>query len=145
MELEASTVIHRPIGEVFQRWSEVERYPEWFDISIERRKVTDEAIDVGTKFHAVDRFPLGRSVLTLLEITAYQPNELVAAKLSEPINATWEAMFEETGDGTRMTFHTVVNMSGIRGLFAPLMGGWARQQLQRGLDGFKASVESEAA
>ena len=145
MELEATTVIERPIGEVFERWSEVERYPEWFDMTVERRKITEGAIDVGTKYLAVDKLPPGRRVETTLEITSYQPNELVAARLSEPINATWEAMFEETGGGTRMTFHTVANPSGWQRLFAPLMSGWARRQLQKGLDRFKASVESEAA
>ena len=144
MELEAATVIDRPIGEVFARWSEVERYPEWFAMTIERRKLTEGPIGVGTKYRAVDKLPPGRRIEATLEITAYQPNELVAARLSEPTNATWEARFEETDEGTRMTFHTVANLSGLQGLLAPLLAGWARRQLQGGLDRFKASLESGA-
>jgi uncharacterized membrane protein len=144
MELEAATIIDRPIEEVFARWSEVERYPEWFDLSIERRKVTEESMGVGAKYHAVDKLPPGRRVEGTLEITAYQPNSLVAARLSKPINATWEARFEEANGGTRMTFQTAASPSGLGGLFAPLFMGWARRQLQTGLDNFKASFESGA-
>ncbi len=144
MELEAATMITRPIDEVFARWSEVERYPEWFNMSIERQRVTEEPIGVGTKYHAVDKLPPGQRVEATLEITAYQPSALVAARLSEPINATWEARFEEANGGTRMTFQCVANVSGWRGLFAPLFKGWARRQLQTGLDEFKASWESDA-
>ena len=139
MEIEAAVEVNRPIAEVFARWSEVERYPEWFDMSIERRKVTEGPIRVGTMYHAVDKLPPGRRVESTLEITDYQPSELVAARLAEPINATWEARFEQTDGSTRMTFHTAVNMSGWQGLFAPLLAGWARRQLQTGLDRFKAS------
>ncbi len=144
MELEATIVIDRPVGEVFALWSEVERYPEWFGMSIEREKLTEGPIGVGTKYRAVDNLPPGRRTEITLEITAYKPNELVAARLSEPINATWEARFQETGQGTRMTFHTVANPSGLQGLLAPLFVGWARRQLQVGLDRFKASLETGA-
>ncbi len=144
MELGATTVIERPVGEVFARWSEVERYPEWFDVSIERRKLTEGPIGVGTKYRAVDKLPPGLRTEATLEITAYEPSELVAAILSDPINATWEARFEETGQGTRMTFHMVASLSGLQGLLAPLFAGWARRQLQTGLGRFKASLEGGA-
>ena len=79
MEIEATVVINRPIVEVFARWSEVERYPEWFDMSIERRKMTEGPLRVGTVYHAIDKLPPGRRVEATLEITAYQPNELMVA------------------------------------------------------------------
>ncbi len=141
MELESTTLIRKPIGDVFARWSEVERYPEWFESTIERTKVTDGPIRVGTIYHAVDKLPPGRRIETTLEITGYKPNELVAARLTDPISATWEASFEEADDGTRMTFHMVAKLSGLQGLLAPLFAGWARRQLQTGLDRFKASLE----
>ena len=141
MQLEATTLVHKPIADVFARWSEVERFPEWFESTIERRKTTDGPIGVGTIYDAVEKLPPGRRIETTLEITSYEPNELVAARLSDPINATWEARFEETDDGTRMTFHMVAKLSGWQGLLAPLLSGWARRQLQTGLDRFNASLD----
>ncbi len=145
MEIEAAVVVNKPVADVFARWSEVERYPEWFDMSIERRKVTEGPIRVGTIYHAVDKLPPGRRVQTTLEITAYQPNELIAGRLSKPLDATWEARFEDTNGSTRMTFHTIANLSGLQRVAAPLLSGWARRQLQTGLDRFKASFEGDFA
>ncbi len=143
MEIEAAVVVNKPVAEVFARWSEVERYPEWFDMSIERRKVTEGAIRVGTIYRTVDKLPPGRRVEATLEITAYQPSELMAATLSKPLDASWEARFEDTSGGTRLTFHTIANLSGLQRIAAPFLSGWARRQLQTGLDRFKASFESE--
>lgn len=141
MELGTTTVIDRPVREVFASWSEVERFPEWFGTANERRKLTEGPIGVGTKYHAVDKVS-GVRMEGTLEITAYQPNDLVAATLSEPYNTTWEARFEETDGSTRLTFHAVWDPSGWQRPLAPLFRIWAQRQLEKDLDRFKASVES---
>ena len=97
---------------------------------------------VGSKYHAIDKTPLGRRFECTLEITAYQPNKYIAAKLSPPTNATWETAFEEVSEGTRMTFKMVVHLSGLHGLMAPLFKGWANRQVQDGLNNFKSAAES---
>lgn len=142
MELLAAVVINRPEDQVFALWSQAERYPEWFEMSIERRKITEGPMGVGSKYVAVDKLPPGRRVETTLEITAYEPNKLIAATLSAPTNATWEARFEQEDGGTRMTFTTVARLSGLQGVLAPLFKGWANRQIQSALDRFKAAAES---
>ena len=142
MELEATVVINKPPIEVFALWSEAERYPEWFGMSLERRKITEGPMATGSKYHAVDKMPPGRRVESTLEITAYEPNRRVAATLSPPINANWEATFHEVREGTNMTFKMVARLSGLQPLVAPLFKGWANRQLQNGLNRFKAAAES---
>ncbi len=142
MELQTVVVINRQVSDVFGMWSEAERYPEWFDMSIERRKITEGPMAVGSKYLAVDRIPLGRQLECTLEITAYDPDKFIAATLSAPANANWEATFEEVSEGTRMTFKTVAHLSGLQGLVAPLFKGWANRQVQDGLKNFKTAVES---
>ena len=142
MELEASVVINKPPREVFALWSEAERYPEWFDMSLERRKMTEGPMATGSKYHAVDKMPPGRRVESTLEITAYDPNRRIAATLSRPINASWEATFDEVSEGTGMTFKMVARLSGLQPLVAPLFKGWANRQLQNGLNRFKTAAES---
>jgi len=41
-----------------------------------------------------------------------------------------------------MTMHIDASVSGIQGLLAPLLSGWAHRTSQRGLDAFKTDVES---
>ena len=78
MELEGTTVVARPISEVFSYWADLERAGEWSGPVIERRKLSDAPAGVGTRYHAVDRLA-GRRVEFTLEITAYEPAERMAA------------------------------------------------------------------
>lgn len=142
MEVTSSVVIARPAELVFAAWSELDRIPDWYVDSLERLKTSEGPIGVGTTYHAVDRIPPGRRIEGTLEITQYEPNTLLAASLSHPYNATWETTFEDDNGSTRMTMHTVANLSGFQGLLAPLLSGWAGRVQQRGIDAFKADVES---
>jgi uncharacterized membrane protein len=56
MKFNDSITIFRPAGQVFACWSDVERYPEWAEPVIERRKLTDGPVGVGSRFHAVDQW-----------------------------------------------------------------------------------------
>ena len=139
MELESVTVIGRSIEDVFNGWSQIERFAEWWDPVIERRKLTDGPVGIGTKYHAVDKVP-GRRLESTLEITAYEPHHLIAGRLTGAVNGTWEATFEETDSGTRMTLHTVANLTGVMGLFGWLLSGWAKRIDRKALDRFRASL-----
>ncbi len=142
MEITNSVVIHRPVPVVFTAWSELERLPEWYVDSIERRKTSEGPIGVGTTYHAVDKIPPGRRIEGTLEVTRYEPNELMAASLSDPYNATWDVTFEDVDGSTLMTMHLVANLSAIQRLLAPVLSGWARRVQQRGLEAFKADLET---
>ena len=52
-EITNSVVIDRPVPAVFAAWSELERIPEWYVDSIERRKTSEGPAGVGTTYHAV--------------------------------------------------------------------------------------------
>ena len=142
MELQAAVIVGRAIGEVFALWADAERYPEWFEMSLERRKLTDGPMQVGSKYTAIDKMPLRRRFESTLEITAFDPNQRIAATLSPPTNASWEATFEESDGGTKMTFTTVANLSRVQSLLAPVLKRWANRQLQDGLTKSKAAAES---
>ena len=142
MELTNSVVVERSVPVVFAAWSELERIPDWYADSIERRKITEGPIGVGTKYHAVDKIPPGRRIEGTLEVTRYEPDTSMEVSLSDPYNAEWEVTFEDVDGSTLMTMHIDASLSGIQGLLAPLMSGWARRVNQRGLESFKADVES---
>lgn len=140
MVFESIVIVKKPIEVVFARWSEFERFPEWFDSTIERKKLSEGPQGVGTKYRGVEKMP-GKRVEFILEITAFKPNQRIAAQLSAPMNAEWDATFETVQSGTRLTLRSVAHLSGIMALMAPLMIGWAKRTQQKGLNRFKASVE----
>ena len=142
MEITNTVVIDRPAPVVFAAWSELERIPDWYVDSIERRKTSEGPVGVGTTYHAVDKIPPGRWIEGTLEVTRYEPNTLLAASLSDPYNATWHVTFEDLDGSTLMTMHITANLAGIQRLLAPFVSAWTRRVQQRGLDSFKADVES---
>ncbi len=137
----ASVDIDRPVEDVFSHWSEVERHPEWADTVLERRKITDGPWGVGSQIHAADQWP-GRKVEHIIEITAYEPNRLMAGSWSEPMPGTMRARFEPTEAGTRLDFTIEASPTGVTGLIAPLFKGMATRRMEKFLTAFKHSVES---
>ncbi len=141
MRLTNSVIIERPLSEVFAAWSELERIPDWYEGSIERRKTSEGPVGVGTTYHAVDKVPPGRRIEGTLTVTRYEPDRLIEATLSEPYNSTWQATFEDVSGSTLMTMHVEADPDGVPRLLAPLVLSWANKVQQRGLEGFKSDVE----
>lgn len=141
MEFSLSVEVSRPVDDVFSYWADLERAPEWASPVIERRKLTDGATGIGTRFSAVDEFP-GRKVEFELEITEFEPNRRMAAKWSEPMGGGWEATFDPVDGTTRVTLSASMQPSGLMRLMSPVMARWARRQMRKDLEAFKERLET---
>lgn len=141
MRLSDSVTIAAPIEEVFDGWAALERSPEHQKPTIERTRLSDELVGVGTRYRAVDQWP-GRKVTFEMEITEYARPSLISARWEEPMTGSWTARFTEEGVGTRMEFETTIEPTGLMGLLEPLMRPWARKQLANGLDSLRRWIES---
>lgn len=144
MEFSHTIEVGRPLREVFSYWVDLERSPEWAAPVIERRKLTEGPTGVGTRFLAVDRFP-GRKVEFELEIVAYEPNELMAAKWFEPMGGGWEAAFAGTDTGCEVILTSSMHPTGVMKVLSPLIAPWAKRQMRKDLESFKRRLESRSA
>ncbi len=140
INLEADVVISRPVAEVFAHWTDFEHAPDWADRAIERRKLTEGPLGVGTKYRTIDQYP-GRRVESTMEVTAYEPNGLLAAVWSRPVPGRWEARFAESDGGTRLSVTAEIRPSGAIKLFSPVVRPWAKREMMKTLHAFKARVE----
>ncbi len=144
MQVAAETTVALPPDTTFRLFAELERSDEYAGPVIERRKITDGPVGVGTRYHAVDQWP-GRKVDFEVEITEFEPPGMIAARWSEPMPGAWEARFAEAGGSTRVTFEATMNPSGVMGLLARIMGFWARRQTKKFLADFKSWAEPQGA
>jgi uncharacterized protein YndB with AHSA1/START domain len=142
MRLSAQTHVDRSPAELFALWSDLERSVEYSAATIERRKVTTGPIGVGTRYHAVDRWP-GRTVTFTVEVTAFEPPRRMVASWSEPMAGGWEARIEPAGGGANLTFTTLMEPSGLMGRLSPLMRPWAARQLRRFMADFRSWAEAQ--
>ena len=142
MELKESVLIGRPVEEVFEAWAQVDRASHWDPASIDRHQLGDGAVGKGSRFRAVDRWPLGEVEYTI-EITAFERPERIAATWSDPMSGGWDAIFEQHGEATEMRYHATLSPSGLTGLWMRLLKPWYRRQVHAFLESFRDDLGRE--
>ena len=135
MELTESIRIERPPADVFDAWARIDRAARHDPAVLERRELSHGAIGKGSRFAAVDRWP-GRDVSYVVEITAYERPERIAATWSDPMSGGWDAIFEAVGGATEMRFHATLDPSGLTGLLLRIMVPWYRRHVRALLESF---------
>ena len=142
MELNETVLIERPPEIVFEAWSHIESAGRHSPAVIERTRLTEGPVARGTRFRAVDQWPL-RTVAYTVEITAFERPERIAATWSNPLSGGWDAIFEPRGEGTELRFHATVNPAGLGGLPLRLLLPWYRRQVRAFLVSFRQQLEAE--
>lgn len=141
MKFSDSIVIDRPLDAVFAQWTDVEKYPEWAGPVLQRKKLTDGPVAVGTRFRAADKWP-GRRVEFDMEITEYVENEQFGARWFEPMEGSWTSRLSEVDGGTLLDFEIEMELPLVMRLLSPFMKWWAGRQNRRFMESFKRHVES---
>lgn len=144
MLMDVEVMVRRPVHDVFEYWANLENGPEWAAPVVERRKTTPGPVDVGTRFHAIDRFP-GRNLEFDVEVVRFEPDRLMAVEISPPMNGSWEASFDPTDDGTRVTLRADVSPPGPFKILTPLTRSWMRRAVTKDLETFKQTLEARGA
>lgn len=141
MKISDSITIDKPVDQVFASWSDIERYPEWVEAVIERRKLTNGPVGVGSRFHAVDQWP-GRRIAFEMEITAFVRNERLSARWSEPLAGSWSSLLIDTSGGTRLDFEMEMVLPLLMRPMTPFLKPWAKKQNRKFMENLKNRVEN---
>ena len=143
-KFETSTVINRPLEEVFALLSNAENDPKWQSVTIEAKKTSDGPIGVGTTWRTVSRF-LGRRIESESEITEYELNRKFAFKTkSGPIPFEGRMTFERVEGGTRINLKGEAEIGGFFKLAEPLVVSIGKRQLEADLANLKDLMEAHA-
>lgn len=142
--LEISTVINRPVEEVFAFVSNPENSPKWSSLSREVTITSAGPIGVGTTYRSVVAF-LGRRIEGETEITEYEPNRRFAEQSkSGPFPIENRTTFERVDGGTRVNFTTVAEPGGFFKLAEPLLVSMIKRQFEADFANLKDLLESHA-
>jgi len=74
VKVEVSTVINRPVGEVFDFVTNPVNNPKWQDGLVESRLASSDPMGVGAQIIDVRKF-LGRDMESKLEVTVFESNK----------------------------------------------------------------------
>jgi uncharacterized membrane protein len=138
--VEASVVIPRPVGDVWEYLTKAENLPVWASVVDKATQITDGPVAVGTQWRGAIGL-VGIGFTWLVEITQCELNKAAEfTSVESKLAFTGTITFEEVDGGTRFTYR-VESETGFGGLLGKLTGPIAAKASRRAL---RASLENLA-
>lgn len=130
-KVEISTVINRPVDEVFAFITDASNNTKYQEGLIESRLETPGPIGVGSQATDVRKF-LGRQIESKMEVTVFEPGKRFGLKsVSGPIPFELLHTFEPVEGGTKINLAAQAEPGG----FFKLAEGMVKKQLESQLSG----------
>jgi uncharacterized protein YndB with AHSA1/START domain len=140
IRIEFTLAIARPVEDVFELLSDVERLPEWQASALEAH--ADGPLGEGSRVSERRRL-LGREVDNELEVVAFEPPwRLTLRSLGGPVKFTVDHALAAEGGGTQLTFLAEANPGSFMKLAEPLLARTAEQEFRKDFERLKALLES---
>jgi uncharacterized membrane protein len=137
---ENSIVIDRPRSDVFSFVAEHENDAKWRPGVLDIELASGEG--QGAVYTQGVQGPMGKRIDADFEVTAYQPDTLLAFRtVAGPVRPEGSYRFEDADGGTRVAFSLNANLRGAQKLMAPMVGKSMRNQVAA-LDDLKRVLES---
>jgi uncharacterized membrane protein len=143
LKIESTTVINRPIEDVFAVLSNLENNPKWSTAFLEVKKTSQGPISVGTTWRAVQK-AFGRQLESEVEVTEYEPNRMWTQKGKSPFPVQVQATFESVDGGTRVNLRLEGEPGGFFKLAEPLVATMAKRNIEGDLASLKDLMEAHA-
>jgi uncharacterized membrane protein len=137
---ENSIVINSPRSEVFAFVADHENDTKWRPGVVDIKRASGEG--QGAVYTQGVQGPMGKRIDADFEVTAYQPDTLLAFRtLAGPVQPEGSYVFEDADGGTRVTFSLNATLRGPQKLMAPMVGKSMRSQVAA-LSDLKRVLES---
>jgi hypothetical protein len=119
--------------------------PEWRGDVTKAEQLTAGPLAVGTRIQATAK-AFGRPMGLVVEVTDLEPGVRFGYRpVSGPLKTHNVYTFEPDAGGTLVTLTDEIEMTGIAGVFEPLMARMVRGQYQANLGRLKAILEARSA
>ena len=142
MNLSATIIINRPLGEVFDYVMQVSHDAEWRTGVVEAAFTSNDPRDVGTT--GFDRIEAnGREMISTWTVAEYEPGVLARWTLDTgPIRGMGGYICEQDGDDTKFTLEAHVRPAGWYRLLGPVFGMIGRRQNLTDIQKLKTILEN---
>jgi uncharacterized membrane protein len=110
ININVSTMIYRPIRQVFDFVSAPENDFQWQYGTLASTRISEGISDIGIHFRSIGHL-VGRRVESTFEVTEYEPNKKYGFKsLSGPLHSQTSYAFELASGSTKVTVSTQANL-----------------------------------
>jgi uncharacterized protein YndB with AHSA1/START domain len=122
------THLDRPPGAVFDYISDPELLSTWQTNTVSSVPITDGPLGVGSRLREVHRGPGGKELVSVVEISEFDPGRVFALQVVEGTPVHLRITLDEAGDGTRLRFRAFGRLTGAMRLGQPLLGWVLKRQ-----------------
>ncbi|HET9911709.1 MAG TPA: SRPBCC family protein [Anaerolineales bacterium] len=145
INLNVSTMIYRPIGQVFDFVSAPENDFQWQYGILESVRLPGGASNIGTLFRSVGHL-MGHRLESTFEVTEYAPNKNYGFKsLSGPLHSQTSYTFEIVSGSTKVTVSTQANLVNFFQTGEGILEKKMKKQLKEDLTMLKGILEAKQA
>jgi uncharacterized protein YndB with AHSA1/START domain len=144
LKIDLSTVINRPVEEVFAVVSNPEGYRRWSPGLVDVKKTTEGPVGLGTTWRLV-RQVLGQRLQGDLELVEYEPNRTFSLdSKGRPFPGVSRWTFDTVGGGTRVRLILEAEPGGFFRLAEPLLRSLTKKTMDSELANLKELMEAGA-
>lgn len=143
INLEMSTMINRPVGQVFDFMSTPENDFQWQYGTLVSARISEGASQRGTSFRSIGHL-MGRRIQSTFEVTEYEPNRKYSFKsLSGPLESRTSYTFETDKGVTQINISTQVNAINFFQVNQGVLEKGMKKQLKENLAMLKDLLEAQ--
>ena len=143
INLHMSTVIYRPVKQVFDFVSAPENDVKWQYGTLLAARLPDGVDKIGSFFRTIGHL-LGRRNQGIFEVTEYEPNRKYGFKsLSGPLHSQTSYTFEMSKDSTKISITTRAHAGSFFEMNEQLMERKMKKQLKENLALLKDVLEAQ--
>jgi carbon monoxide dehydrogenase subunit G len=144
INFEISTLIDRPVQDVFTFISNPLNLPKWQAMIAGIEQVTPGAVGVGSKYK-VSAEMMGRKIDGVMEVVEYQPSTRFGfVNNAGPLLVTVTVTLKPVGTGAKVTINAQGEPGGLFKLAEGALAGQVKNQMEANLARLKAVLESGA-
>jgi hypothetical protein len=143
INLNGSTLIYRPIRQIFDFMSTPENDFQWQYGTLASARISEGASNVGTFFRSIGHL-MGRRILSTFEVNEYELNKKYGFKsLCGPLNSQTSYTFEIANGSTKITITTQANVVNFFQMDEAILEKKMKKQLKENLTMLKDFLEGE--
>lgn len=143
INLNLSTMIYRPIKQVFNFMSAPENDFQWQCEILTSAKLSEGVSSIGTLFRSISHL-MGQRIESTFEVTEYEPNRKYGFKsLSGPLQSQTSYTFEIAAGSTKITVSTQANVVNFFQVGEGILEKKMKKQLKENLVMLKNILEAK--
>lgn len=143
INLEMSTMINRPVSQVFDFMSTPENDFQWQYGTLVSARISEGASQRGTSFRSIGHL-MGRRIQSTFEVTEYEPNRKYGFRsLSGPLRSYTSYTFEMDKGVTQIDISTQVNAINFFQVNQGVLEKGMKKQLKENLARLKDLLEAQ--